>query len=319
MPGLDVPFYSQSGAGDESLLRVKDAANSDSSPDVAYGLRPRPIMPKAEASVPVPDMAAVAGNAKVPDILFAGLQNVPPPTTIGQRVMNAAKIPAAPQMDPEYGNTRADYLRNLQVTDATKPEYRMGIGGRIMGTLANFLSGMRGAGPMVYTGRGATNSRYNQAERLRQEHLAADQAKINLMNQDYGLRDKLYQNERTRYTDQLHLDDLQDKRELEQYQRETEAQNERKQQEQTREGQLAGQLGGDAQGRIGILNTLDVPLTPAERQAFIESGKLPDNASTAGAIQRRQQAIRRQHRARPKVAVPPAQPVQSVPNDNPYR
>jgi hypothetical protein len=41
-------------------------------------------------------------------------------------------------------------------------QYKMGVGGRILGTVANFLSGFSGRGPVTYTGSGALNSRYNQ-------------------------------------------------------------------------------------------------------------------------------------------------------------
>jgi hypothetical protein len=58
----------------------------------------------------------------------------------------------------------------LKKTDPNDPKYKMGIGGRIMGTVANFLSGMASRGPVVYTGKGAVNSRYyrDEADRLRQ-------------------------------------------------------------------------------------------------------------------------------------------------------
>ena len=41
-------------------------------------------------------------------------------------------------------------------------QYKMGIGSRIVGTAANFLSGFAGRSPVVYTGPGAVSSRYNQ-------------------------------------------------------------------------------------------------------------------------------------------------------------
>lgn len=42
------------------------------------------------------------------------------------------------------------------------PKYKMGIGGRILGAIANFGSGMQGKGPLVYTGKGALNGQYYQ-------------------------------------------------------------------------------------------------------------------------------------------------------------
>lgn len=46
--------------------------------------------------------------------------------------------------------------------DPSNPEYKMGIGGRILGTVANFLSGFGGHGPVVNTGGGAHNWKYNR-------------------------------------------------------------------------------------------------------------------------------------------------------------
>jgi hypothetical protein len=58
----------------------------------------------------------------------------------------------------------------LTAPDPNDPKYKMGIGGRIMGTVANFLSGMNHQGPVVNTGKGALNSQYYRDEenRLRQ-------------------------------------------------------------------------------------------------------------------------------------------------------
>src|SRR5262245_24178629 len=57
-------------------------------------------------------------------------------------------------------------------TDPHDPRYRMGMGHRILGTLANFANGFAGnhASP-IYVGPGALNNRYYQDERLRQQNL----------------------------------------------------------------------------------------------------------------------------------------------------
>src|SRR5437763_927428 len=39
-------------------------------------------------------------------------------------------------------------------------DYKLGIGGRILGTVSNFLAGMNGRGPVTYTGKGAMKSGY---------------------------------------------------------------------------------------------------------------------------------------------------------------
>lgn len=56
--------------------------------------------------------------------------------------------------------------------DPHDPKYRMGMGQRILGTLANFANGFArsGASP-VYVGPGALNNRYYQDEALREQNL----------------------------------------------------------------------------------------------------------------------------------------------------
>jgi hypothetical protein len=44
--------------------------------------------------------------------------------------------------------------------DQGNPQYKMGIGQRILGAANNFVSGLRGQGPTTYTGRGALNRNY---------------------------------------------------------------------------------------------------------------------------------------------------------------
>ncbi len=46
--------------------------------------------------------------------------------------------------------------------DPTDPQYRMGIGLRILGIANNFLQGMAHRAPVVNTGSGATNGQFNQ-------------------------------------------------------------------------------------------------------------------------------------------------------------
>ena len=44
--------------------------------------------------------------------------------------------------------------------DSRQPDAKLGIGGRILGTVSNFLAGMNGRGPVTYTGKGAMKSGY---------------------------------------------------------------------------------------------------------------------------------------------------------------
>ena len=56
------------------------------------------------------------------------------------------------------------------------PEYKMGIGGRILGTVANFLSGFGGHGPVVDTGGGAHNWKYQRDKDLHDYQAGHDAA-----------------------------------------------------------------------------------------------------------------------------------------------
>jgi hypothetical protein len=64
-----------------------------------------------------------------------------------------------PKLDIPAASGPTSLMQSLvTATDPNDPKYRMGIGGRIMGTVANFLSGMARQGPVVNTGKGAVNS-----------------------------------------------------------------------------------------------------------------------------------------------------------------
>src|SRR5215470_8525359 len=69
--------------------------------------------------------------------------------------------------------TPPSYVPAIQTRDAqgkTLPQYRMGIGHRILGTLANFANGFAGKGGQpIYVGPGALNNRYYQEEAQRQK------------------------------------------------------------------------------------------------------------------------------------------------------
>jgi hypothetical protein len=76
-----------------------------------------------------------------------------------------------PKLDMPAPSRPTSLVQSLsKAIDPNDPKYKMGIGGRIMGTVANFLSGMARQGPAVYTGKGAVNSRYyrDEGNRLRQ-------------------------------------------------------------------------------------------------------------------------------------------------------
>jgi hypothetical protein len=74
----------------------------------------------------------------------------------------------------------------------TLPQYRMGIGHRILGTLANFANGFAGnrAQP-IYVGPGALNNRYYQAERQRRQNLEAAQQERDAIQGTSNFRDAI--------------------------------------------------------------------------------------------------------------------------------
>jgi hypothetical protein len=83
--------------------------------------------------------------------------------------------PANPDMGTLLAQKAAESMPvNPKAVDPVtgKPKYRMGIGGRIAGSLANFASGMAGRGPVVYVGPGAVNNQYRIDEDMRQKRLA---------------------------------------------------------------------------------------------------------------------------------------------------
>jgi hypothetical protein len=61
----------------------------------------------------------------------------------------------------------------------TLPQYRMGIGHRILGTLANFANGFAGNRTQpIYVGPGALNNRYYQDEQQRRQNLEGAQSEL---------------------------------------------------------------------------------------------------------------------------------------------
>lgn len=92
---------------------------------------------------------------------------VDPATGTAYRVQPGQTPPAA------TGSTQQQtYMPPIQTTDAqgkTLPKYRMGVGQRILATVANFANGFAGNGAApIHVGPGALNNRYDQDEMFRQ-------------------------------------------------------------------------------------------------------------------------------------------------------
>lgn len=77
-----------------------------------------------------------------------------------------------------------------------KKIYRMGIGQRILGGIADFGEGWHGQQPSVYIGPGATNARYARDTAMQQKKLGA-------IDTDIGNQEKLAQQQRQLYDDAI--------------------------------------------------------------------------------------------------------------------
>jgi|SRR5579859_1852755 len=105
---------------------------------------------------------------------------LPPDTQVVPPNLNMPGV-GLPQLDMPAPRRPMSLEQSLSTAiDPNDPKYKMGIGGRIMGTVANFLNGATGRGPVVNTGRGALNSQYYRDEenRLRQLNDAQTQDKL---------------------------------------------------------------------------------------------------------------------------------------------
>jgi len=97
-----------------------------------------------------------------------------------------------PKLDMPAPSRPTSLVQSLSKSiDPNDPKYKMGIGGRIMGTVTNFLSGATGRGPVVNTGKGAVNSRYYRDEANRLRQLNDAQAQTELQSNDARAQDEL--------------------------------------------------------------------------------------------------------------------------------
>lgn len=113
------------------------------------------------------------------------------PESVRPYQLKPADVPQAGSKVPELAKEQArlstpidPYNRNAEGGIAgTKPQYRMGVGQRILGTVGNFLSGMGGKGPVTYVGPGATNWRFGREEAARQGQLEGVNTQIKTQEQ----------------------------------------------------------------------------------------------------------------------------------------
>lgn len=114
------------------------------------------------------------------DFVNKNLLRVDPATGVAYRFRPGLIGSSASGQDGQNGQTTAGqggqsstYVPPIQTRDAqgkTLPKYRMGIGHRILATVANFANGFAGNHvPPIYVGPGALNNRYYQDEAYRQQ------------------------------------------------------------------------------------------------------------------------------------------------------
>jgi hypothetical protein len=121
------------------------------------------------------------------------------------------QTPAPPKLNDDYEAAQERFRKLSAPTDKyipgtnkVKPEYRMGIGGRVVGTIGNFLSGFGGSHvPATYVGPGATNRTYDIAEQRRQDALAKTQADVKSYEDTYRRQERDYGNALKAYHDEL--------------------------------------------------------------------------------------------------------------------
>jgi ribosomal protein L17 len=87
--------------------------------------------------------------------------------------------------------------RNAVDPKTGKPQYRMGLGQRLLGTASNFLTGSGGGKtPPIYVGPGATNWRFDRDEATREANVARDTTAL-------GEQEKLVTTNQKTYEDAL--------------------------------------------------------------------------------------------------------------------
>lgn len=140
-------------------------------------------VPPAAGPVGGPAAVTPAGSAPAPS-------GAPMPQASGPAMIRAAMPPAAPQMDTaELQRRQAAIDKYSQPIDKSDPKYKMSIGQRLLGAVADFAAGMGGRQAPVYIGPGATNAQYARDESTRESNLGA--AQTQMKNFDTGYDEQL--------------------------------------------------------------------------------------------------------------------------------
>jgi hypothetical protein len=166
----------------DSAAKVTDAALS--SP--ASGNTPIPYRPgydPSAAATPAPTPSAQPAEPSAPQVspkdLSLDMSKIPGNLLAQKTTPVSIPKPATGSNNPKLADLareQAMYGKPLDpsaVDPATgKSKYKMGVGGKILGSLTNFASGFSKNPSTVYVGPGATNSRYARDESMREGNLA---------------------------------------------------------------------------------------------------------------------------------------------------
>lgn len=141
-----------------------------------------------------------------------------PGTGIGTKLAQMGGPPKAPVMNPGFGQASEAVRADSSPIAKNDPQYRMGVGGRVLHGAGAFLSG--GIPGLIdsavnpndpnYIGKGAVNSQYSRDEAARQARLAGNQGKVASFQDEYGQAEKGYKNELTGYSDEVKANAAQD-------------------------------------------------------------------------------------------------------------
>ena len=164
------------------------SSTSESFADMLKNVRlngPTPLT-SGGLNVPPPDGRGAVSSAPEAGLMPVTLRRPANAGGVGNEPGTAAHAASA------GSSPYSSYLPPIKTQDnqgKTLPQYRMGTGQRILGTLANFASGFAGhGGSPVYVGPGALNNRYyrDEADREHQNQIAAQQNADHFRNEiDY--------------------------------------------------------------------------------------------------------------------------------------
>ena len=123
--------------------------------------------PAANAAPQPPSVGSVIASAGGPKPLPAGIapatpqpSAIPAPPGNGLSDLISKRATAGQPIDPRAVDPNTG-----------KSMYKMGIGQRILGSLANFSSGLSHGGPVEYVGPGATNTRFGRDVQMQKENV----------------------------------------------------------------------------------------------------------------------------------------------------